>query len=488
MKTSIAVKVVLVYLFIVVGSLVLAGILTNSAIQNYVIHATRDNLIQSGRQVIAQFEAYGSGVGTTKSDKSAGRRANAMSIAAQTIEQEYIIVNPSGAILWNTFSHSDLPLLTQVRGVVVQALRGHIATGLYPNTNPLFEFVAMPFTYTVSFPIDMSPPGSMRQLLLPNERVLYADKNTKVVVLFTRISDLQRITSQIWLSVAQGLLIASLITAIVGVILARQLMRPAATIKQAILRVRERDFSAIPVVRTGDEWEDFATAFGEMVRALQAFDEGQKRFLQNASHELKTPLMAIRGYAEGLRDGVFEPSESFRILDIVAQESVRLKSLVDELIYLSKLETLEEVYTFVPYDMALVIYAAIERVHPLAKERGIHILPDVPHEAVFALIDRDKMVQALLNLASNAIRHARRQIFIRLTPGDPVQVIVEDDGEGFRGDDEEHVFERFFHGAKGDTGLGLPIAKAIVDKHRGQIYAQNAGGVGARFVIQLPGI
>jgi len=263
-------------------------------------------------------------------------------------------------------------------------------------------------------------------------------------------------------------------------------MRPAALIQRAIMRVRERDFSDIPVIRTNDEWGQFARAFGDMVRSLQAFDEGQKRFLQNASHELKTPLMAIRGYAEGLRDGVFEPSEAFRILDIVAQESVRLKRLVDELIYLSKLETLEEVYTFVPYDLSMVIYKTIERVYPLAKERGIHILPDVPDAPVIAQIDPDKMVQALLNITSNAIRHAQRQIFVRLTGKDGVTIVVEDDGEGFHDDDEDRVFERFFHGAKGDTGLGLPIAKAIITKHKGEITALNAAGSGARFVISLP--
>ncbi|MCY0875909.1 MAG: HAMP domain-containing sensor histidine kinase [Firmicutes bacterium] len=485
MKTSITFKVVLVYLTLVIGSLMLAGILTNSAIQNYVIQATRDNLIQSAQRVIHQFESTGTNAMASKPTKAA-RQIDAVSIAAQSVEQEYVIVDPSGHILWNTFSRADFSMLTQVRGVVVQALQGHIATGLYPDHNPLFEFVAIPFTYTISFPAGMSPPGAMSRLILPDEHLVKANRNTKVIVLFTRISDLQRITSQIWLAVAQGLLIASLITAIVGVIVARRLMRPAGVIKQAILRVRERDFSSIPVVRTGDEWEDFATAFGDMVRSLQAFDDGQKRFLQNASHELKTPLMAIRGYAEGLRDGVFEQSEAFRILDIVAQESVRLKSLVDELIYLSKLETLEEVYTFAPYDMAMIIYATIERVHPLAKERNIRILPDIPHESVTAMVDRDKMVQALLNLASNAVRHARRQIFIRLTAGDTVQVIVEDDGEGFRDGDETRVFERFFHGAKGDTGLGLPIAKAIIDKHRGDMYAINASGAGARFVILLP--
>lgn len=475
MKSSIAFKVVSVYLLIMVGSLGLAGILTNSAIQHYVISAARSNLIIDGRKVIKQFILYGNS--NVQAD---------VTVAAQQVSREYIVVGTSGTIIWNTFSNQDIHLLAQVSDVVVKALQGHVATGLYPVNSPVFEFVAIPFTYNHhAVPLPQIRPGSPSTIFLSNGGG-FVDDNKKVVVLFTRLSDLQRITTQIWLSVAQGLLIASLITAIVGVTLARRLMRPAALIQRAIMRVRERDFSDIPVIRTNDEWGQFASAFGDMVRSLQAFDEGQKRFLQNASHELKTPLMAIRGYAEGLRDGVFEPSEAFRILDIVAQESVRLKGLVDELIYLSKLETLEEVYTFVPYDLSMVIYKTIERVYPLAQERGIHILPDVPDAPVIALIDPDKMVQALLNITSNAIRHAQRQIFVRLTGKDGVTIVVEDDGEGFHDDDENRVFERFFHGAKGDTGLGLPIAKAIITKHKGEITALNAAGSGARFVISLP--
>ncbi|MHB1628426.1 MAG: HAMP domain-containing sensor histidine kinase [Bacilli bacterium] len=483
MKTSIAVKVISVYLVIVMGSLILAGVLTNRAIETYVIDMTRASLVKYGKGIITRFEDAGRGAAGANGKGPPGAKAS-LTVAAQTITPKYIVVDPTGAILWNTFSKTDHPLLSKVSGVVVKALQGDVAVGVYPHNNPVFEFVAIPFHYASRPPLEAVRPGSSDVLLLPQMKNPHVD--TKVVALFARVSDMQRITSEIWRAVVQGLVISSLITALVGLLLVRRLMRPVGIIKTAIDRVRQRDFSAVPVVNTGDEWEEFANAFGDMVQALQAFDEGQKRFLQNASHELKTPLMGIRGYAEGLRDGVFKPSESSRILDIIAQESVRLKSLVDELIYLSKLETLDEVYTFVQYDVSLIIYKTIERVHPLAKDRGILILPDVPEEPLYALVDQDKMVQALLNLAANAVRHAHHQIFIRLAAKDAVELIVEDDGDGFRDQDKERVFERFFHGAKGDTGLGLPIAKAIIEKHKGQIIAEDAEGGGARFVIQLP--
>ena len=481
---SIAMKVTFVYLVIVVGSLGLSGLLTDRAIGNYVLDSTKASLISDGKEVIHSYELYGDVVGD-QGTKSSYHMRSELTIAAQQIQREYVVIDPNGKILWNTFSHTDFNMLSDFQNLVAGALHGHLTSGVYPLDHPIYEFVAIPFTYTSDIPIGAVRLGFPRILRLP-DLTGESNQNMKVVALFAQVSDLQRVTSQIWLAVAQGLVIASFITAVVGVLLARRLMKPASMLRKVIERVRRRDFSRIPVVKTGDEWEDFTEAFGDMVQSLQIFDEGQKRFLQNASHELKTPLMAIRGYAEGLRDEMFGPDEASRILDIIAEESVRIKQLVDQLIYLSKLETLEDVYTFTRQDLGAIIERAIERIHPLAKERHVSILQDTPMDRVVVCVDRDKMIQALLNLISNAIRHARRQILIRLALQDMICMIVEDDGDGFAAEDADRVFERFYHGAKGETGLGLPIAKAIVEKHRGLIYAENSEAGGARFVIQIP--
>ncbi|PWI58109.1 hypothetical protein BM613_05455 [Sulfoacidibacillus thermotolerans] len=402
------------------------------------------------------------------------------------LAREYVVVNASGTILWDTFSKADYPLLDQIPDVIARALNGQVATGTYPKGDPVFEFAAIPFELqTANFVPQMLRAGAPQTITLPGGGEANSDK-TKVIVLFARISDLQRITSQIWLAVAKGLIISSLVAAIVGLVMMRRILHPFGQLKAAIKRVENRDFRAEIAVQTGDELEEIATAFDRMVRSLQAFDEGQKRFLQNASHELKTPLMAIRGYAEGLRDGVFAPTETPRILEIVASESVRLKNIVDQLIYLSKLETLEEVYTFSRMDLANLIYQTIERIHPLAKDKGVRLLCDIPEQPALAYVDRDKMVQALINLVSNAIRHSKRQVFIRLIIQECNIILVEDDGDGLAIGESARVFERFFHGAKGDTGLGLSIAKAIVEKHHGKIYAENADEYGARFTIELP--
>ncbi len=488
-RTSIAFKVVSVYLVIVAASLVLAGALTNRTIHGYVIGTTKQSLVAYGRQIISNYELFGRLV-QTQPRQTAGKSPQnvfTVSVAAQNVHAEYAVIDSAGRVLGGTFTHAESGVLTEIGPVIARALNGKISVGVYPASAPQYEIVALPFHYLSGVPMQL-PHISLPSDLNVRSSPYFVRLNTRVLTMFTNLSDLQRITSQIWWSVAQGLVISSIIIALVGIVLARRMMRPVWVLKEAVNRVRQRDFSAVTPMRTGDEWEELSKAFADMVASLRSFDEAQKRFLQNASHELKTPLMAIRGYAEGLRDGVFESSETFRVLDIVAQESVRLKHLVDELIYLSKLETLDEVYNFEQCDISSIIYKTIERVLPLAQDRNILVTPLTPDGALFCLADSDKLSQVLLNLLSNAVRHARRkvQIAARVAAQGGVEIIVEDDGKGIAPDELNRVFERFYHGAQGDTGLGMSIAKAIVEKHRGTIVVKNGERGGARFVVTLP--
>ncbi len=484
MKVSITLKVVSVYTVIAIGSLILAGYLTNQGIHNYVITTTQTSLIREGSRIIDSYELYGNLISSQKDSRRIIPPPD-LHIVEKNIPHEYVVVASDGKVLWNNFVPSDLHLLSKIQVVVTRALAGKIATGLYPQQNPIFVFVAIPFTYVQTVPINSLQSHIPPRLFMQNPPVV-EHKATKVVALFARVSDLQRIASQIGLAVEQGLLASTLITILVGAFMMKRLMRPAGILKKAMSQVQKRNFSPVHTVHTGDEWEDISLVFTDMVQSLQSYDEAQKRFLQNASHELKTPLMAIRGYAEGLRDGVFSGSESARILDIVVQESVRMKKLVDELIYLSKLETLEEIYDLAPASFQNVIRLTIELLAPLAKQCQVKVLWQQEMTDLFLNIDMEKMEQALINIIGNAIRHAKSCVVIASSYEDFVYLTIEDDGEGFQDDDAACVFERFFHGAKGDTGLGLPIARAIIEKHHGTIIADNGTMGGARFQVRLP--
>jgi signal transduction histidine kinase len=250
-------------------------------------------------------------------------------------------------------------------------------------------------------------------------------------------------------------------------------------------RLAKRDFSPPPVVRTGDELEEVYRTFAAMVAELKGYDQAQRRFLQNASHELKTPLMAIQGYAEGIKDGIFQGEEAVKGLEVISRESTRLKRLVEELIYLSKLETMEDIYHPSEISFAELVEDSLARVNSLALQKGIELRLSGKGDCM-VMADRDKMMQAMINLLSNGIRHAKTQVEVVLQQkGGQLFVTIHDDGAGFTGP-QEQIFERFYKGDKGDTGLGLAIVKAIVEKSGGAIRAGNHPQGGAEFRLELP--
>ncbi|MDB5085733.1 MAG: hypothetical protein JWN30_2619 [Bacilli bacterium] len=308
----------------------------------------------------------------------------------------------------------------------------------------------------------------------------------RVIVLTTDAYQVDRITKEIFFVLLRGFLLTVAVILIIVFILVRQLVKPIHTMGAAVKRVALRDFNPTPIIRTNDEWEQLSRAFHQMVESLRQYNEGQRRFLQHASHELKTPLMSIQGYAEGIRDGLFQGDEINEGLEIISSESIRLKKIVDELIYLSKLETLDDIYNPQQVDLGELIPDILARIGSLTKQKGLSVnVTQLDHAVV--VIDRDKLTQAIVNLLSNAVRYALNEVGISvIKQADRTLIQVWDDGAGIDETDRDRIFERFYHGHKGDTGLGLAITRAIVEKSEGRIEASNRLPAGALFQISLP--
>lgn len=307
-------------------------------------------------------------------------------------------------------------------------------------------------------------------------------------VFLTPLENVSLVIKDLIGAMVKGFLITSVVVLGLGLWLSRSLTKPIRVLQEQMKRLAKRDFSPPPVVTTGDELEEVSRSFAAMVTELKQYDQGQRRFLQNASHELKTPLMAIQGYAEGIIDGIFQGEEAITGLEVISQESVRLKKLVDELIYLSKLETLEDIYTPTEQECMELVEDSVARVHSLALQKGIQI--DVRGRGGYLIhVDRDKMMQTMINLLSNGVRHAKSRLEVTLSRGDGhVSIAFHDDGEGFANlsKQQPQIFERFYKGDKGDTGLGLAIVKAIVEKSGGSIAAHNHEQGGAEIILHLP--
>ena len=217
-------------------------------------------------------------------------------------------------------------------------------------------------------------------------------------------------------------------------------------------------------------------------RDIEKEAERQQTFFQNASHELKTPLMAIQGYAEGIQAGVMDAGGA---AEVILAESDRMTELVDELLDISKIDMGRQQLALSEMDVRELLYDSIRAVEPAAAG-GIAIVPDFPEEPVMVSCDDTRLRRAVTNILSNGVRYARSQLHLTCrTDKRNVTIRIQDDGDGIAEADLPHIFDRFYMGKSGKSGIGLALTKEIIHLHKGTIRAYNGDG-GAVFEITIP--
>ena len=218
-------------------------------------------------------------------------------------------------------------------------------------------------------------------------------------------------------------------------------------------------------------------------RDIEKEAEQQQTFFQNASHELKTPLMAIQGYAEGIQAGVMDTGSA---AEVILTESDRMTELVDELLDISKIDMGRQPLTLSEMDVRELLYDSIRAVEPAAAASGITIAPDFSEEPIMVKCDDTQMRRAVTNILTNGLRYARSEL--RLTcraDRRQVTIRIQDDGDGIAEADLPHIFDRFYMGRSGKSGIGLALTREIIHLHKGTIRARN-GDTGAVFEISIP--
>ena len=218
-------------------------------------------------------------------------------------------------------------------------------------------------------------------------------------------------------------------------------------------------------------------------RDIEKEAERQQTFFQNASHELKTPLMAIQGYAEGIQAGVMDTDSA---AEVILAESDRMTELVEELLDISKIDMGRQPLILSETDIRELLYDGIRAVEPASVASGITISPDFPEEPIMVKCDDTQMRRAVTNILTNGVRYARSEL--RLTCRAyrrQVTIQIQDDGDGIAEEDLPHIFDRFYMGRSGKTGIGLALTKEIIHLHKGTIRAYN-GDAGAVFEISIP--
>ena len=292
-------------------------------------------------------------------------------------------------------------------------------------------------------------------------------------------------------------LLAAVVFVLSGVVMflfVRSRLKPLTQLGIAAGRIAEGDFSVQVNEKAGDrELREVSSAFNTMTRKLQGVEEGRREFVANVSHELRSPITSIRGFAEGMADGVIPAEEHPKYLRLVANESKRLSGLIDDLLALSRLERDDVQLNLTVFDInEMLRRAVIRRMNDLDRKE-IEVSCEFEEDACPVRADSDRIEQVVINLLDNAIKFTPEKGSIQLesaTKDKVVEITVRDSGNGVPAEDRDKVFDRFFtadraHTAGKGTGLGLSISKRIMEMHGQSIrLLETEEGAAFRFTLE----
>ena len=287
-----------------------------------------------------------------------------------------------------------------------------------------------------------------------------------------------------------------LIAFVASSVTAMQQTKPIKEMAAAARRFAEGNFDA-RVQSTGrdDEVEELAEAFNAMADSLQQTERQRREFIANISHELKTPMTTITGYAEGILDGTIPREKEEQYLRIISDESRRLSRLVRRMLEVSRLQSLDALRSKSSFDICESMRRVLISMEKKITDRQLDVEADIPEEPVLVLGDNDLITQVIYNLLENAAKFARTgtALVLRLDVGaEKAVVTVQNQGNTIDPEEIPRLFERFHKADKSRSqdkdgvGLGLYIVKTILDQHREHIQVTSENGVTSfRFTMTL---
>jgi signal transduction histidine kinase len=319
-----------------------------------------------------------------------------------------------------------------------------------------------------------------------------------------------------------GILLVACLTAVgAAALLGRRVLNPIEELRRGAARLEAGDLETALTVKTGDEFEELAEDFNRMAaklkdsyadlekkveirtrqleeksRQLELESRHKSQFLANMSHELRTPLNAILGYTELIVDGVYgQPSEQMQsVLQRVDINGRHLLGLINDVLDLSKIEAGQLTLSLTDYSLNDVVQSVFTGVEALAAEKGLGFRTDVAPDLPRGRGDERRIAQVLLNLTGNAIKFTDvGEVTIKASAHNgSFTIAVRDTGPGVDAADQARIFGEFqqVDGSstrqKGGSGLGLSIAKRIVELHGGRIWVESHRGAGSTFSFTLP--
>lgn len=283
----------------------------------------------------------------------------------------------------------------------------------------------------------------------------------------------------------------------VGLWIYRSVATPLVKLRKATQNIKDGNLDFVLDVEGADEFAELCRDFEEMRRRLKesaeeklVLDKENKELISNISHDLKTPITAVKGYVEGIMDGVADtPEKMDRYVRTIYNKTVEMDHLINELTFYSKIDTNRIPYTFSKLNVDDYFSDCAEEVGLELETRGIQLYyANYVEKDVLVIADGEQIRRVIHNIISNAIKYMDKPkgvIQIRVKDvGDFIQVEIEDNGKGIASKDLTYIFDRFYrtdvsrNSSKGGSGIGLSIVRKILEDHGGKVWATSREGIG----------
>ena len=283
----------------------------------------------------------------------------------------------------------------------------------------------------------------------------------------------------------------------VGLWIYRSVATPLVKLRKATQNIKDGNLDFVLDVEGADEFAELCRDFEEMRRRLKesaeeklVLDKENKELISNISHDLKTPITAVKGYVEGIMDGVADtPEKMDRYVRTIYNKTVEMDHLINELTFYSKIDTNRIPYTFSKLNVEDYFSDCAEELGLEMETRGIELVyANYVEKGVQVIADGEQIRRVIHNIVSNAIKYMEKPkgiIQLRVKDvGDFIQVEIEDNGKGIAAKDLPYIFDRFYrtdvsrNSAKGGSGIGLSIVRKILEDHGGKVWATSREDIG----------
>jgi signal transduction histidine kinase len=320
-------------------------------------------------------------------------------------------------------------------------------------------------------------------------------KDTVIGAIFmhAKMQPLNEAIGKMYGHIATSASIAMVVGFMLILLMSARISKPLAQMNEIAGRIARGDFSKKADAASRDEIGQLARSFNTMAEGLKKQEALRSGFVANVSHELRSPLTSIHGFAQGMLDGTIPQGDYQKYLEVIVGETRRLNKLIRELLDLSQIDSGTFPLNMQAFDVNELISRVLITFEEKIVNKSLEIEVDFRQDKAMVLADPDRIEQVVINLLDNAVKYTGQGGRIKIwTHGAANRILIgiSDDGPGIPEEDQPYVWERFYkvdksHSGKKGTGLGLSIVKKIIEQHGERITLQSKPGCGAVFVFSL---